>query len=158
MPSVGTAQTLAMQVQPLATHVAHLERALTSREWWLLGRAIPEAQVLSELGSLLAVVRAEGEGMLGQRAPETPGDEGQDAVADDEHHLLNDPGWVQARREEAVAMLGTAATTLPQLLQYTQQLLRTAGPVSGSSSLREGLEIARDRLREAYEAVQLPPG
>lgn len=159
MPAIGTVQTLAAQVQPLAAHVTQLELALTTREWWLLGRAFREAQVLSEVASLLAVVRAELDGMLAQLGapPTASGADDEAAVADDEHHLLNDPGWVQARREEAVALVGHAASTLPGLLQYTQQLLLVAGRAVGTSLPLDGLEIARDRLREACEAVEPGP-
>jgi hypothetical protein len=157
MPGVGAAQTLATQVQTLVEHVVEAERALSAREWWLLGRAIPEAHVLSELASLLSVARAELEGLLGQVAPSAPTGEADEAtVSDDEQHLLNDPGWVQARCDEAVALLGQAATNLPALLEYTQQLLLLAEHAPSSSALLEGLEIARDRLTDACEAIGPP--
>ncbi len=156
MPDGGADQTLAGYVQSLLTRVAEIERALGAREWWLLGRAFPEAQPLSEIASLLAVVRAELDAVLPQQVPSWPAAEPEAVVSDDERGLLNDPGWVQARRDEAVVLLNQAAAALPVLLQDVQQAQVSAERSQVPAGVVEALGIARDRLREACET--LDPG
>src|SRR5215813_3282820 len=50
----------------LCRRLVDIEQALAEEEWWLLGRALPEARLLAEVTSLLAVARGELENTLAQ--------------------------------------------------------------------------------------------
>jgi len=151
-------QGLAAYSRALLQQIVEIERALAGREWWLLGRALVEARALSEIASLLGAVRGELEGVLAQyfATPRTPEPEGL-AVADDEMSLLNDPGWVQARQDEAVALLDHLAVVLPSLHQSAQQLQASAEQAGLPPPAVDELGIVRERLSDAYETLQQPP-
>ena len=158
VPVAGGEQGLAGQAQALLQQIVEAERALAGREWWLLGRALVEAQALSEIASLLGAVRGELEGVLSQyfAVPRTPEVEGP-AFADDEMSLLNDPGWVQARRDEAVALLDRLAVALPSLHQYAHQLQANAEQAGLPPAAVDELGIVRERLSDACESLREPP-
>ncbi len=158
VPGVGAEQELAGHVQTLLQQIVEVERALAGREWWLLGRAFPEAQALSEIASLLTAVRGELEGVLTQyfAAPPAPEPDGP-AIADDEMSLLNDPGWVQARQGEAAALLDHLAVALPSLRQYAQLLQASAEQAGLPPAAVDELGIVRERLSDACETLQQPP-
>jgi len=56
-PEVASALT--GQCASLLQRLIAVERALGVREWWLLGRDVPEARQVAEVASLLAVARGE---------------------------------------------------------------------------------------------------
>jgi hypothetical protein len=150
-------QELGGQMGALLERVVEVERALGGREWWLLGRALAEARVLSEVASLLGAVRGELEAVLAQYFAQQPIPESDaPAVADDEMSLLNDPGWVQARRDEAVELLNRVLTVVPSLAQYAQLLHANAEHGGLPPAGVDALGIARDRLGEAWEALRPP--
>jgi len=158
VPAVEAEQGFAGHAQALLERVLEVERALAGREWWLLGRAFAEAQVLSEVASLLAAVRGELEGVLRQYFAASPAPESDGpTVADDEMGLLNDPGWVQARQSEAAALLDHLAMVLPSLRQYAQLLQANAEQAGLPPAAVDELGIVRERLSDACETLQQPP-
>ncbi|HEX8727828.1 MAG TPA: hypothetical protein VF739_04355, partial [Ktedonobacterales bacterium] len=50
---------LAGRSEMLLHRIVEIEQGLAVQEWWLLGRALPEARLLTEIISLLAVARGE---------------------------------------------------------------------------------------------------
>src|SRR5262249_14567785 len=50
----------------LCRRLIEVELALSEEEWWLFGRILPEARLLAEVTSLLAVARGELENTLAQ--------------------------------------------------------------------------------------------
>ena len=87
------------RTEALWRRVGELERALAVQEWWLYGRALPEARLLSEIGSLLAVARAELETALTQvfGRPTPPAEtEDQPPPPGDPAVLERDPAWIAA--------------------------------------------------------------
>jgi hypothetical protein len=66
MASYAQTRELGVRAEALYRRLAEIEATLGVREWWLLGRALPEARLLAEIASLLAVARAELETALTQ--------------------------------------------------------------------------------------------
>ena len=91
----------------LLHRIVEIEQGLAIQEWWL-GRALPEARLLSEITSLLAVARGElfqfladffGRAPLGFDPAENPGG--------NEEPRLEDPAWMESaasRRSISCAM------------------------------------------------------
>lgn len=151
-------EDLGPRVVALAERVIEMERALGVREWWLLGRKLPEAQALSEIVSLLAVARGELAQVLAEvfARPLLAAD-GEVAAGAPGESRLEDPEWVQARLAEARHLLDRTASVLPALLQYAQVLRAHAERLALPSSARDAFGIVTDRLSEACEVLQHPP-
>lgn len=149
---------LGPRVLALAERIVDMERALDVREWWLLGRKLPEAQALSEIVSLLAVARGElAQVLTDVFARPLPSVEGEPPVGAPGESRMDDPGWVHERLNEARHLLDRTATVLPTLLQYAQVLRAHAERLSLPSSARDAFGIVTDRLGEACELLQHPP-
>ncbi|HEX6817822.1 MAG TPA: hypothetical protein VF120_05560 [Ktedonobacterales bacterium] len=151
-------EDLGPRVAALAERIVEMERALGVREWWLLGRTLPEAQALSEIVSLLAVARGELVQVLADVfARPLPPIENDFVTSEQGESRLDNPEWVQARLGEARHLLDHTATVLPALLQYAQVLRSHAERLSLPSNTRDAFGIVTDRLVEACELLQHPP-
>jgi hypothetical protein len=150
-------------VRPTTRYYPHsqfshtIERALNVREWWLLGRAVPEASQAAEIASLLAVAHGELEGALAEhfnwRAPALD----EDAPADEEGELVSsDPVWVRARQEEAGGLLRMLRKALPNMRSFAEQLRANAAEALLPPRALSALGIVQDRLGEAIEALGQP--
>ena len=149
---------VAPQADLLMGRLLDLEQRLGAEEWWLLGRALPEARVLAEVASLLAVARAELDQMLVQYCGRRPralpaadaGDDADDGVADDH----DDPARLARQRADGLQLLQVLAVALPPTSTFARQL----GPFAERSGMPPGavdvLGIVADRVLDAQEAVQ----
>ena len=162
MGAAGTPQEeLADRAETLCHRLMDIEQALAAQEWWLLGRALPEARLLAELASLLAVARGELENTLAQyfnrptlRAEQPEQSQGVHGPSTAE---LSDPAWVAANREQAVYLLRVVASALPPMMQYSQLLHSNAERLGLASAGVDAFGIVADRLNDAYEALREPP-
>lgn len=162
MGAAGNPQDdLANRAETLCHRLMDIEQALAAQEWWLLGRALPEARLLAEIASLLAVARGELENILGQyfnrptmRAEQTEQAQGARGPSTEE---LNDPAWVGANREQAVYLLRVVASALPPMMQYSLLLHTNAEKLGMPSAGVDAFGIVADRLSDAYEALREPP-
>ncbi|GEM_PF-953358 len=153
---------LANRAVPLLQRIADVERALTTQEWWLLGKSLNEAHLLAEISSLLAVARGELEGFLvdychrRQALPEVnePSAEATDEILE---HMSN-PRWLGAQREQAITLLRMAAGALPAMTQYARTLRTHAERLGIAQVALDPLSITMDRLNDALEILQQPPG
>lgn len=151
---------LAMRAQALTQRLHEIEDALSVQEWWLLGRELPEARLLSEISSLMAVARAELETVLtqvfGTAVPYgDSADHAPDGPAD--ANAPHDDTWHAQRREQALGLLRTIALALPPMLQYAQMLRQYAERFGLPSAAIDGFGIVSDRLNEIGEALREPP-
>ena len=152
---------LANRAMVLLQRLRDVERSLTGQEWWLLGKVAPEARLLAELASLLAVARGEMEGFLTdfcQRhlapfAPPEPTPEATDEVL----ASMNDPRWLSAQREQAIGHLRMVAAALPAMSQYAHTLRVHAERLGVTPAALDPLTIVMDRLNDAQETLQQPP-
>ena len=162
MSTDARARELGARADALYRRLVEIESALGVREWWLLGRALPEARLLSEIASLLAVARAELETALIQvfgadiaRAEPTEA-EASDGGAG-ETQATQDPAWLAEQRDQAIGLLRMVALSLPNLLQYAQMLRQYAGHYALPSAATEAFGIVADRLGEVGESLREPP-
>lgn len=151
---------LAIRTQALTQRLHEIEDALSVQEWWLLGRELPEAQLLSEISSLLAVARAELETVLNQvfgtAAPyRDSAEQAPDGLADAD--VAHDAAWHAQQRQQALGLLRTIALALPPMLQYAQMLRQYAERFGLPSAAIDGFGIVSDRLNEIGEALREPP-
>jgi hypothetical protein len=157
-PEVASA--LLAQYTSLLQRIIAVECALGAHEWWLLGRAVPEAGQVAEVACLLAVARGELEQALDEqfdwRMPVTDTDaseqEGDLDMAS--HDLTHNPDWTQARQEEANRLLRMLRQNLPNMQSFTEQLRANAEEAGMPSAALGALGIAQDRLGEAIETVR----
>jgi len=149
---------LAGRSEMLLHRIVEIEQGLAVQEWWLLGRALPEARLLSEITSLLAVARGElfqfladffGRAPLGFDPAENPGG--------NEEPRLEDPAWMGERREQTLYLLRNVATALPSMIQYARLLRTNAERLNLAVTALDGLSIVAGRLEEAYELLLQPP-
>jgi hypothetical protein len=162
MGSAGTPQEeLAERAETLCHRLMDIEQALAAQEWWLLGRALPEARLLAEIASLLAVARGELENILAQyfnrptmRAEQPEQSQVARGPSTDE---LKDPAWLAANREQAVYLLRVVATALPPMMQYALLLHTNAEKLGMPSAGVDSFGIVADRLNDSYEALREPP-
>ena len=152
---------LATRATMLLQRIRDVERSLIGQEWWLLGKAMPEARLLAELASLLAVARGEMEGFLIEychrllppsQIPETSA-EATDAILAG----MNDPRWLATQREQAVGHLRMLAAALPAMSQYARTLRIHAERLGIVAAALDPLTIVMDRLSDAQETLQQPP-
>jgi len=159
LPPVVASALLAQYVS-LHQRIIAVERALNVQEWWLLGRAIPEAGQVAEVASLLAVARGELEQALdeqfdwrmsamGTNASEQEGE--LEVVSPD---LTSDPAWTEARREEANRLLRMLRQNMPSMQSFAEQLRANAGDAGMPAAALGALGIAHDRLGEAIETLR----
>jgi citrate synthase len=154
------ARELGMRAEALYSRLAEIEAALGVQEWWLLGRALPEARLLSEIASLLAVARAELETALirvfganiARAEPAEAEDGGMDAA-----RAAQDPAWLAQRREQALQLLRMVALSLPNLAQYARMLCQYAEQYALPTAATEAFGIVADRLAEIGESLREPP-
>jgi hypothetical protein len=148
------------RAEALWRRVSELERGLAVQEWWLFGRALPEARLLSEIGSLLAVARAELETALTQVfGRQVPSVDMNDQVAPivDPETFGRDPAWIAATRDQAIGLLRMIAGALPPMLQYAQMLRQYGERYGLPSAAVDAFSIVGDRLSEVDEALRQPP-
>lgn len=151
-------EELAGRSEMLLHRMVEIEQGLAVQEWWLLGRALPEARLLSEITSLLAVARGELFQFLADFFSRAPlGFDPAENPAGVEEPRLDDPAWMQARREQTLYLLRNVASALPPMIQYARMLRVNAERLSLAVTALDGLSIVAGRLEEAYELLQQPP-
>lgn len=154
-------ESLAGRAEALWRRVAEIEGSLAVREWWLLGRAVPEARVLAEVSSLLAVARGELENALiqgfGHSVPLPEATDQYNTVGHEDDGQLEDPAWVAACREQAIGLLRMMAASLPAMYQYAQMLHSYSDQLGILAPAVDSLSIVTDRLNEIGEALNVPP-
>lgn len=149
---------LAGRSEMLLHRIVEIEQGLAVQEWWLLGRALPEARLLTEIISLLAVARGELFQFLADffgRAP-LGFDPAENPAGNAEPHL-DDPIWMRERREQTLYLLRNVAAALPPMIQYARMLRANAERLNLAVTALDGLSIVAGRLEEAYELLQQPP-
>lgn len=162
-PLISTGQTitreLATRAQTLLQRLSEVEEALTDQEWWLMGRAIPEARPLAELTSLLAVARGELETFLAETAGwPRPQQQGRTRKEEDDiFELMSDPMWMSGSREKAIALLRMCTLQLPAMARYARALQANAERFRLPAAALDPLGIAAERLVEAEEMLRQPP-
>jgi hypothetical protein len=155
--SMGGTEALAGRASTLLQRILDVERTLAVQEWWMLGRVMREAAVLSEVISLLAVARGELEDVLAQAFGRPPALGSADDLFPLPPVYLDDPNWVHASRDQAVGLLRMAVAALPAMQQYAQMLREGAERLNLPMAVIDPLGIVADRLGEAYEAIVHPP-
>ena len=154
-------EALAGRAEALWRRVSEIEGAVAIREWWLLGRAVPEARLLAEISSLLAVARGEMENALAQGfghvVPSLEITEQYPAAGYDDAEKVQDPAWIATCREQAVGLLRMIAASLPAMLQYAQMLHSYGEQLEVTTAAIDSLSIVADRLNEIGEALRVPP-
>jgi hypothetical protein len=155
-PEVAAA--LVAQCASLLQRIVTIERALNVREWWLLGRAVPEAGQVAEVASLLAVAHGELEGALAEHFNwRTPAlDEDAPDEDGDGEPVSSDPVWVRARQEESSGLLRMLRKALPNMWLFAEQLRANAEEALLPPTALSALGIVQDRLGEAIEALGQP--
>jgi hypothetical protein len=159
LPPEVAAAILAQYVS-LLQRIISVERALSVQEWWLLGRAIPEAGQVAEVASLLAVARGELEQALDEQFDwRMPGldidaseQEGDLEVASPD--LTSEPAWIEARRDEANRLLRMLGQNLPSMQSFAEQLRANVGGAGMPAATLGALGIVQDRLGEAIETLR----
>lgn len=145
---------LRAQASLILQRIRELEAALATQEWWLLGRHLAEARVLAEEASLLAVARSELDDFFAHlvgRSASAPRPE--EEVTRDPVLAPQDPQWLYAQREQAVAILRYLAAMLPPLHQQAEAARAQANAMRLGPALLDPLGIVVDHLRDAWEAL-----
>lgn len=152
---------LADRAEALWRRLVDIERALAVQEWWMLGRAVPEAGVLAEVASLLAVARGELEHALsaffGRGAEQLAHTDAFASVTAEPPGDMADPAWLAASRDQAIGLLRMVASMLPPMLQYAQMLGEYAQRLGLATGLVDAFGIVSGRLNEVGEALRQPP-
>jgi hypothetical protein len=152
---------LAGRAEALWHRICEIESALAAREWWLLGRAVPEARLVAEVSSLLAVARGEMENALAQgfglSIPRSDATDQYNVIGREEALYPEDPAWISACRTQAIGLLRMVAASLPAMLQYAQMLRSYSEQLAMPTSSLDSLGIVADRLNEIGEALRTPP-
>ena len=158
-PAQVAIRELAARAQTLFTRLTEVEDALTDQEWWLMGRAMPEARVLAEMTSLLSVARGELENFISEAtgAPREAETATQRKEQDDVFDLMDDPMWMSGSREKASALLRMCATQIQPMRQYAIVLQTNAERMHLPPVALDPLGIAAERLGEAEELLRQPP-
>lgn len=157
----GAAAELVDRAEALWRRLKDIERALAVQEWWMLGRALPEARLLAEISSLFAVASGELENTLTQSFhrplqryeltdPHAP------AYADPAGSA-NDPAWLAASRDQALGLLRMVAPMLPPMRQYAEMLSLYAERLGLPPAVMDAFGIVGSRLAEVDEAIRQPP-
>jgi len=149
---------LAGRSEMLLHRIVEIEQGLAVQEWWLLGRALPEARLLTEIISLLAVARGELFQFLADFFGRAPlGFDPAESPTGSEEPRLDDPMWVNERHQQTLYLLRNVATSLPPMIQYARMLRANAERINLAVTALDGLSIVAGRLEEAYELLQQPP-
>src|SRR5579883_3365321 len=123
---------------------------ITTQEWWMYGRVLPEARRIAEITSLLAAARAEVGQLLETlgysqathlRYPAT----GELRFA---QSFAGDSGWAVAHREEAISALRMAAQDAPAILVQTARIAYHLGDGTAAALIRRVLKRVAERLDE----------
>jgi hypothetical protein len=154
-------EALAARAEALWRRICEIESALAAREWWLLGRAVPEARLVAEISSLLAVARGEMENALiqgfGLSMPRSDATDQYSAIGRDDTLHTEDPAWVSTSRAQAIGLLRMVAASLPAMLQYAQMLRTYSDQLAIPTAALDSLGIVADRMNEIGEALRTPP-
>ncbi len=153
-------EALATRIEALWRRVLDIERSLAVQEWWLLGRALPEARLLAEIASLLAVARGELEMVLGQvfgRAIPMSGQMDALPGATQEPMHPENEAWLAASRDQAIGLLRMVAGGLPAMLQFAQALADYCRRAGLAAEVTDALTVVASRLAEVDEALRQPP-
>lgn len=159
-PSPAVAE-LVDRAETLWRRLKDIERALAVQEWWMLGRALPEARLLAEISSLFAVASGELENALMQSFHRPL----QRYEVTDPHAVAyadpagpsNDPGWLAASRDQALGLLRMVAPMLPPMRQYAEMLTLYAERLGLPPAVMDAFGIVGSRLAEVDEAIRQPP-
>ncbi len=151
--NVQASARVAPQADILLRRLQELERALGVQEWWMLGRDMPEAQVLSEVASLLAVARAELDQMLVQFCGQPPTVPGTTADSPTVPMAGDDAAALARHRMMAAQLLHMLAAALPPTITFAKQLVPFASSCGMPEAAVDTLGIIADRLVEAHEAL-----
>jgi hypothetical protein len=152
---------LAGRAEALWRRLKDIERALAVQEWWMLGRALPEARLLAEIGSLFAVASGELENTLIQsfhrplQRYETT--DPQAATYADPENASNDPAWLAASRDQALGLLRMVAPMLGPMRQYADMLTLYGERLGLPVVVIDAFGIVSSRLAEVDEALRQPP-
>lgn len=153
--------SLADRAEALWRRLVDIERALSVQEWWMLGRVVPEAGVLAEVASLLAVARGELENALGvffgRTSEQLDRTDAFTAVTGEPQGDTSDPAWLAASRDQAVGLLRMVSSMLPPMLQYAQMLTDYAQRLGLTAGVVDAFSIVASRLNETGEALRQPP-
>ncbi len=158
--SADPVAALGGRAETLLRRLRDIERALVVQEWWLLGRVLPEARVLAEVCSLLAVARGELESALVNYFNLDSAQAGQTdqfAAVEGTPGDTDDAAWVATCRDQAVGLLHMVAAALVPMLQYAQMLHTYAEHLGLHSGVVDAFGIVHDRLMELDEALRQPP-
>lgn len=157
-PAQVAARELSARAETLLKRLREVEEALTDQEWWLMGRAMAEARILSEMTSLLSVARGELETFISQvgGATEEPSAARFRKEQEDVFDLMGDPMWMSGSREKAIALLRMCGTQIQPMRQYAQVLLANAEKLRLPAVALDPLGITAERLNEAEELLRQP--
>ena len=149
------------RAEALWRRLKDIERALAVQEWWMLGRALPEARLLAEISSLFAVASGELENTLTQsfhrplqRYEVT---DPRAAAYADPAGPPNDPAWLAASRDQALGLLRMVAPMLAPMRQYAEMLALYAERLGLPPAVMDAFGIVGSRLAEVDEAIRQPP-
>ena len=151
---------LADRATVLLQRLSEVERDLAVQEWWMLGKTIPDALVLAEVVSLLAVARSELENFLTDTCRRIVPARDTTGIGDQSEQLqahMSNPRWVRANQEQARELLNMMATAIPPMTQYARALQSNAERLGMPSTAVDPLTIVMDRLNEALETLQQAP-
>lgn len=158
-PAQAAIQELTTRAETLLKRLCEVEEALTDQEWWLMGRAMPEARVLAEMTSLLSVARGELETFLSAMGagPRDAENAAHRKEQDDVFDLMGDPMWMSGSREKAIALLRMCSAQIAPMRQYANVLQVNAERLRLPAVALDPLGITSERLAEAEELLRQPP-
>jgi hypothetical protein len=138
----------------LMKRLLELDRALSVQEWWMLGRDIAEAGTLSEVGSLLAVARAELDQVLMEYCGHTSALANVPVDAAPDPPDASDTTRLSRQRAIANQLLQMLGLALPPTINFARQLHPFAQYHGMPAPGLDTLAIVADRLEDAFEALQ----
>jgi hypothetical protein len=144
---------LGTQGDLLMRRLEELDRATSAQQWWLLGRALPEAHALAEVSSLLAVARAELDQLMVQFFQRPPSQADGDADGADADASPPDDADLAAQRAVAGQLLRMLGAALPPTTMFARNLWQGAERAGMPSAAVDALGIVAERLAEAQEAL-----
>lgn len=159
--TIDAVTALADRAEALWRRLVDIERAISVQEWWMLGRVVPEARVLAEVASLLAVARGELENALsvffGRGSERLDRTDAYTTITAEPPGDLSDPTWLAASRDQAIGLLRLVASMLPPMLQYAQMLAEYGQRLGLTAGVVDAFSIVSGRLNEVGEALRQPP-
>lgn len=152
---------LADRADALWRRLVDIESALSVQEWWMLGRVVPEAGILAEVASLLAVARGElGHALavfFGRGSDQLDRTDAFASITSEPLGDITDPAWLAASREQAIGLLRMVASMLSPMLQYAQMLADYAQRLGLTTGVIDAFGIVAGRLNEVGESLRQPP-